>query len=478
MMDSANWSAWGIRPEYLEGLLNDPNFAQRIKAAADNPEAVAAVAGRSSGGDKAYKIVDGVAVISVTGPMAKRMSFMMWIMGGRTFGQLADAIYQAADDSEVDAIVLDIDSPGGTVSGTDAFAETVAAASAIKPVVAFANGCMCSAAYWAGSAASMVMAERTAAVGSIGVLMVHADFSKADERWGVKYTVLSAGKYKAVGNDYGPLSDDDRKILQDELDAVYEVFVSSVADFRGTDAGTVKKKMADGRVFIGQAAMDAGLVDRIGNLEAAIAAAENMARRVEDGTLELPTTTGAAPPNKEQQIMDPKKKMMAAPTTVAELEAALPELAKALREEGANTTNLQDITEATETERGRILGLVNAHFGAEAGERFGQVVATGVTEEQYKAIVGDSTPGKPALPAAGVKDKDEILAALETSGPKKPGADNGLETNAGGKDFMSLVEEHMALFKCSKTDALQAVMKKNPKAHEAYLQQANSQRAN
>jgi signal peptide peptidase SppA len=471
MMDTANWSAWGIRPDYLESLLNDPNFAQKIRAAAENPDAVAAVSGKRAGEDKGYKVVDGVAVIPVVGPLAKRMSFMLWIMGGRTFGQLTEMVYEAADDPEVDAIVLDVDSPGGTVSGTDAFSDVVATAAAVKPVVAFANGCMCSAAYWTGSAASMVITERTAAVGSIGVLMVHADFSKMDEKFGVKYTVLTAGKFKAVGNDYGPLSDEDKQVLQAELDKLYQIFVGTVAENRGVSIDAVISKMADGRVFIGSDAVDAGLADRTGNLQDAIDAARELADQVFEGTIELPIiSTGATPPKKEQQLMSGEKKItIVAPTTVAELTAAFPDLAEALRSEGVASV---DVDAATGAERDRVLGLAKVHFGADAGGRFVEIVESGVSEAQYKAICGDNAPGQPA--AGKIEGADKILEGLKGSGAGNPGADNGsLDLEAGDKDFMALVDEHMAAFKCSKVDAMQAVMKKNPKAHEAYLQKHN-----
>ena len=474
MIDTANWSPWGIRPDYMEGLLNDPNFAARLKDMADIEAAgeMQAAAGRSGANDKGYKILDGVAVIPVTGPLSKRMSFLTWIMGGRTFGQLSEMIYDAVEDPEVDAIVMDVDSPGGTVSGTDAFAEVIAAAAAIKPVVAFANGCMCSAAYWTASATSKVITERTAAVGSIGVIMVHADFSKLDERYGVKYTVLTAGKYKAVGNDVNPLSDEDRAVLQAELDALYAIFVDAVAAHRGVSSDTVRTGMADGRVFIGRAAVDAGLADAVGNLQTAIDAARDMAAQVYAGALALPvntSSTGATPPEKEQLIMDSKKKMITAPTTVAELEAALPELAQALRDAGAASVDAGPIVRA---ECERVLGLARIHFGADAGGRFAEIVDSGLTEAQYKAVCGDTNPG---LPKAGaIKGKEEILDGLKGSGAANPGADNGAEnSDAGGKDFMSLVEEHMAVFKVGKLEALQAVMQKNPKAHAAYLKSVN-----
>ena len=469
MIDSANWSPWAIRPEYLESIINDPKIWKRMDEAAGSDAAAAAVrAGRSSD-DKPYRVHDGVAVIPISGPLSKRMSFFTWLLGGRTFAQIAAMIDEALQDPDVEAIVLDVDSPGGTVSGTDALAEAIAAANAQKPVVAYANGCMCSAAYWIASAAGMIVAERTAMVGSIGVIMVHADYSRADDRAGVKFTVLTAGKYKAVGNDFNPLSDEDRAVLQCELDKIYGIFIDAVAAQRATDPDRVRTDMADGRVFIGDDALSAGLVDGIGNLQSAIDAARELIGRGSEGPLGLPLSTGATPPAKEQQVMTDKanKKMIAAPATVDELAAALPELAAALREQGAKAVDVQG---AVQAESDRIMGLVQVHFGAEAAQKFAGIVSTGVTVDQYKAICGDSAPGQPK--ADSVQGKEELLAALKNSGPGNPGADNGTAA-AGDKDFPALVAEYKTAHKCSLFDAQAAVIKAYPAAHEAYLKSVN-----
>ncbi len=469
MIDNANWSPWAIRPEYLESIINDPKMWARMDEAAGSEAATAAIfAGRSSD-DRPYRVQDGVAVIPIVGPLSKRMSFFTWLLGGHTFAQIAAMIAEAGEDPDVEAIVLDVDSPGGTVSGTDGLTEAISAANAAKPVVAYANGCMCSAAYWVSSAAAMIVAERTAMVGSIGVIMVHADYSRADDRAGVKFTVLTAGKYKAVGNDYNPMSDEDRAVLQAELDKIYGIFVGTVASQRGTEAARVKSEMADGRVFIGDDALAAGLVDGIGNLQSAIDAARDLAERVSEGTLELPISTGATPPAKEQYVMTDKanKKMIAAPATVDELAAALPELAQALRDQGAQSV---DVNAAVQAETGRIMGLVEVHFGAQAAEKFTGIVTTGVTVAQYTAICGDSAPGQPQ--AGNIQGKDEILAALKNTGPENPGADNGTAA-AGEKDFLALVNEYKAAHKCGLFDAQASIIKAYPDAHEAYLKSVN-----
>jgi signal peptide peptidase SppA len=147
----------------------------------------------------------------------------------------------------------------------------VYAARGQKPIVAFANGMMASAAYWIGSAADEIVAEETAEIGSIGVVMMHYDYSGADEQAGVKRTILQAGHYKAMGNDTEPLSEEAEEYFQGHLDYLYTLFVDAVARNRDVTAEAVIEDMAEGRIFIGRQAVDAGLVDRLGNFETAMA---------------------------------------------------------------------------------------------------------------------------------------------------------------------------------------------------------------
>ncbi len=148
-----------------------------------------------------FMLRNGVAIIPINGTIFKRGSFWSFFYGGTPLTVLNRIFSEAVADNDVQAILLDIDSPGGQVSGTDAFSELVHQVREKKPVVAFANGMMASAAYWIGSSASRVIVERTAQVGSIGVLYMHHDWSRYDANLGLKRTVIASGKYKAVGND-------------------------------------------------------------------------------------------------------------------------------------------------------------------------------------------------------------------------------------------------------------------------------------
>jgi len=263
---------WCIRPELFESVLS----TLQDKSLNSYPQ-------REN--ERPYQVESGAALIKIYGPLTKRASIFSLLLGGNSMTGLGQMIDAAAADAKVSAIVLDVDSPGGMVSGTDALAEAISRAGSKKPVVAYANGCMCSAAYWVASAAHKIVAERTAAVGSIGVLYVHGDFSKADERYGVKYTIIKSGRYKAVGNAYQAMSDEDQSIIQAELDAVYDIFIQAVAASRSVSAETVHSYMADGRVFIGQAAASAGLVDQVGTMADAVRLALSMAGNIPLGAL-------------------------------------------------------------------------------------------------------------------------------------------------------------------------------------------------
>jgi signal peptide peptidase SppA len=220
-------------------------------------------AGQITGaGASRYTVENGVAVIPIWGMLTKRYSVLTQLFGGTAMEDAGADLRAALENPEVKGIFLDIDSIGGPGDGVTDLAGKVYAARKQKPVVAFSDGAMLSAAIWIGVAADRVyLANETVGSGSIGVLAMHTDFSKAEEQAGIKTTVISAGKYKALGNRYEPLSKEGRDILQEQIDYMYGLFVRDVAKYRGTSEKTVLEKMADGRVFFGNQAVRAGLVD-------------------------------------------------------------------------------------------------------------------------------------------------------------------------------------------------------------------------
>ncbi len=219
-----------------------------------------------------------VAIIPVYNTIMKRANlFALW-SGGTSSQIVMNKIKAALADEDVDAIALDVDSPGGAVDGTKTLADFIFNSRGKKPIVAYSDGTVASAAYWIASACDNLFISQTSAVGSIGVRLTHYDMSGQDKANGVVRTTIFAGKYKAIADDNGPLSKEGREYLQGMVDKTYEAFVSDVARNRGVSVEEALK-MADGKVFIGPDAVKAGLADGIGLLDAALGRASIQSKR-------------------------------------------------------------------------------------------------------------------------------------------------------------------------------------------------------
>lgn len=213
-------------------------------------------------------INNGIGVVSMKGPMTNRTSYYDEYDKRATYTAIREAIIEAATRDDVEQIVLDIDSGGGSVAGVADVAQLISNVNAhVKPVTAFTDGNMMSAAYWLGSSAGKVYASKVAGVGSIGVIAVHAEQSKMLADIGINVTVMRAGKFKALANAMEPLTEAAKEQMQAGLDATYGVFVQHVADSRGVTYNQADSKMAQGREFYGEAALTAGLIDGIATFD-------------------------------------------------------------------------------------------------------------------------------------------------------------------------------------------------------------------
>lgn len=261
---------WAIMPDKL--LAIQEVYASHANGEKIDIASIEAKLGKPlSRSDQGYQNVGGVAVIPIDGVIGKKFNMMSQISGGASTQLIERDIKAALSDAEVDSILLHIDSPGGTVDGTQTLANIVSMAKGIKPTMAFADGMMASAAYWIGSSASeIVAAEDTTQIGSIGVVTSHTDLSKAQEKAGIKKTDIVAGKFKRIASQNAPLSEDALAYRQAEVDQIYTIFVGAVAENRGVETETVLEDMADGRVFLANDAKDRGMIDHIATLETTI----------------------------------------------------------------------------------------------------------------------------------------------------------------------------------------------------------------
>ncbi|ACL56984.1 S49 family peptidase [Methylobacterium nodulans] len=207
-----------------------------------------------------------VAVLPLRGVIANRMNLMGDISGGTSAEAFRHAFQGALRDPEVKAIVLDVDSPGGAVSGSDELSSMIFAARGTKPIVAHVDATAASAAYWIASAADEVVVTPTGAVGSIGVFGIHDDLSGAREKLGVKRTIISAGRFKADGVA-GPLDDAALARRQARVEAAYDMFVRAVARNRNVSLSAVRDGFGQGDMVDAAPAVAEGMADRLGTLD-------------------------------------------------------------------------------------------------------------------------------------------------------------------------------------------------------------------
>jgi len=232
---------------------------------------------------------DGLAVISVHGPIFRHANLMTELCGGATTEQLALDLGSALSDKSVKAIVLDINSPGGEATGIQELAATIRAATKAKPVVAYVGGSGASAAYWIASAASEIVIDPTAMLGSIGVVVGYTDTSAQDEALGLKSIEIVSSQSPRKRLD--PMTDEGRDDLQTLVDDMASVFVSSVANYRGVSQSKVLSDFGQGGVLVGKKAVKAGLADRLGSLEGVIS-------ELSAGTWRRPSRASQAQPAK------------------------------------------------------------------------------------------------------------------------------------------------------------------------------------
>lgn len=252
--------------------LTDEEITARIAGAKNGPRQGG---GRAGGGI-------GIYTLPIYGVITPRGNMMARSSGGTTAESILTDFRAAMADPAVDAIVMDIDSPGGAVEGIDELAAEIRAARGTKPIVAVANYMAASAAFWIASAADEIVASPSAMVGSIGVFTAHDDISEAQAKLGIKRTVISAGKHKAEGALGRPLSEDALAHVQGQVDEHYSAMTTAISKGRTYGARKVSVELVrgaswgEGRGLLAKPALAAGMIDSIDTLD-------NTIRRVARG---------------------------------------------------------------------------------------------------------------------------------------------------------------------------------------------------
>jgi signal peptide peptidase SppA len=221
------------------------------------------------GDRKPYQVVQGVAVIDIKGVLMHEVSFWGWLFGDEMgYPTIREALMIAKADPEVRGIALDVNSPGGMVSGCFDLADTMYEMRDEKPVWAIIDESCYSAAYALASTADRIILPRTGGIGSVGVITMHVDITKALDEMGVKVTTIQYGKRKSDSYPTTPLSKDARERMQAEIDVLGQMFVDLVARNRGIDASTVRETEAG--CFLGEAGVEVGFADAVMPVDQAI----------------------------------------------------------------------------------------------------------------------------------------------------------------------------------------------------------------
>jgi len=248
---------WALSVERLQEI-SDFVLSGDIKAGAASQSSI-----------DSKSISGNTGVIGISGVLVKKVGFWEALMGGMSTEKIEKDIQSYFNDPTIKNIILKISSPGGSVFGPFELSDFIYANRGKKRIIAYADGQMCSAAYLIASAADEIIAYDTSQVGSIGVVAILTERSAQDKVNGITRTVITNGKYKAVGNQYKPLTKEGKEYLQSHVDYYGSLFVEAVARNRGVSTQQALS-MADGKVFIGQQAKDIGLVDHIGDFQFAV----------------------------------------------------------------------------------------------------------------------------------------------------------------------------------------------------------------
>jgi signal peptide peptidase SppA len=273
---------WAIAPEAMDGI---------IGLAMDMAAGKLFTLPQSEAPQSIMSVADGVATISITGPLLPTTDeFDRVMLGATSLDEVRSTVESAAADPAVTSIVLNIDSPGGTVRGTPEAADAIYEASKVKPVRAHTSGTMASAAYWLGSQATSVSMTRSASVGSIGVMVPHIDQSKRAEMLGVKVELFTTGKFKAAGFPGTSLTESQRELIQERIDQVFGEFKSAVT----RQGRKIPAEAMQGQTFYGPQAESLGLATVVRSASQAGKAGSSPLRAVdtaEDGMSEQVAST-------------------------------------------------------------------------------------------------------------------------------------------------------------------------------------------
>lgn len=376
-----------------------------------------------------YPIYEGVAIIPIHGLLINRCSWSCSWLTGYEF--VLSALQDAMDNPRVKAIAFDIASFGGEAQGCFEAAAYIYAMRGQKPMLSILNPNACSAAYALACAADRIVSTPTGMSGSIGVVMMHVDFSKMLKNEGIEVKFIYAGAHKKDGNRFEPLPKEVEADMQASVDRFYEMFASSVATYRGTSIDAIKATEA--RVYDAPEALNIGLIDAVEAAPAALIAFANELSGSQSQEVSMNTAEQAAAKAKADAEAKAKAEADAQAKTDAEAKAEAD--AKAQAEAEAKTKAAQataagapDGSAAAAGERARISAIVGSDEAKERGSlanhlAFNTSMSVDDAKKTLAASAKEAGGANPFAAAMGSSDNPEVGAGGESGDGKDAKSD-------------------------------------------------------
>jgi signal peptide peptidase SppA len=433
------------------------DYEQRTTANASYPITVKANAGSKVVQHSKQRIdQDGVALISLNGPMQKHSSSFS---GGASTVLARRDIRNAANDPTVGSIMLAIESPGGTAAGTYELATEVKKAREKKPVTCHFTDIGASAAYWAGCNAQHISANQPAQVGSIGTYTVVHDMSGLAAREGIKVHVIRAGEFKGMGTPGTPITESQLAHLQEMVNGINGNFLQAVSEGRGIPMDQLLT-VADGRVYPASSAKEKKLIDRVSTFDEAYSYAQELAQQNLSKTKSVKGTRMSTTESSEKVVASVKDIEGSCPGASAEF------VLGCMRD----SVTVEQAQKRWTTE----LSSINQTLNKENAELKASIVT--LTKERDEAIA-KATAAAAAAASSGKTEEDDLKLANARPGIAGPKAVTG-DTKSGtaSENYWSEVAKLQASGK-SRAEAMRVVNTTNPALRSAMVAEANRQPA-
>ncbi|AUN31955.1 S49 family peptidase [Niveispirillum cyanobacteriorum] len=277
VFDALTAEPWAIQPDWLprlaalaqrQGMEKDTAEAARVLREQTLAMAAGPSARRLEGARYAMVTAGGVAILPIFGPIFPRANLMTEMSGATSVAALQNDYRLALANADIGATLFLLDTPGGAVSGINAMADTIHAGRKHKPTVAFVAGAAASAGYWIASATSAIHMERTAMVGSIGVVAALPKQVEPGSDGSIAVEIVSSN---APNKRPDPTTEEGAATIRATLDAIEAQFIADVARGRATTPTRIKSDFGQGGVLVGRAAVEAGMADGIKSYDQVLA---------------------------------------------------------------------------------------------------------------------------------------------------------------------------------------------------------------